>query len=91
MGTAPIEGSITERTPAEVEGIGRLNREFVAAIAETEGVDRQIVLDALEYTMWNLLAECFDSPRDLEAYLAVMRDRCLGVWRRQNDVGGAAE
>jgi hypothetical protein len=78
------EEMMSERTPSEIAAIDRLHKDFTTAIAKTDGIDRQVVLDALEYTMWNLLIECFDSSDALDQYLAVMRDRCLGTWRRHN-------
>jgi hypothetical protein len=76
---------MTERTPAEIIAIDRLHQDFLAAIANAEGVDRQIVLDALEFTLHCLLVECFDGRDTLDAYWDVMRDRGLGMWRLRND------
>jgi len=74
---------MTERTPAEIDAIKGLVQEFHRSI-EHASVDRQTALDALEYTTWSLLIECFDDPESLDQYLAVMRERCLGFWHTRN-------
>jgi hypothetical protein len=75
---------MTDRTPAELAAITDLHYDFCRAIDDKKGIDRQTVLDPLEYTLWNLLTECFSDPDSLDAYLDVMRERCHGVWRRHN-------
>lgn len=80
---------MTERTPDEIEAISRLSGQFMTSIAAAKGVDRQIVLDALEYTLWTLLTECFASKRELDWYLNAMRDRCHGMWNTHHEPGGA--
>jgi hypothetical protein len=74
--------------PKELEQIHWLFYEFIDAINRGQ-VTRQTALDALEYTLEDLLSEVCDSEERVGQYFDILRDRALGTWRRQNKHGNA--
>ena len=74
--------------PKELEQIHWLYYEFIDAINRGQ-VTRQTALDALEYTLEDLLSEVCDSEERVGQYFDILRDRALGTWRRQNKHGNA--
>jgi hypothetical protein len=72
-------------TPREFEQIHWLYHELRDAINRA-GVSRQMALDALEYTLEELLSYVCDSEEKLKQYFEIMRDRATRTWRRQTTV-----
>ena len=76
---------MSAETPRELEQIHWLFHEFRDAI-NRGGVSRQTALDALEYTLEDLLSDVCDSEEKVKQYFEIMRDRATRTWRRQNAV-----
>ncbi len=59
-------------------------RAFEGEIDCANPVDRQIVCDALEFVLGDLLIEVFTKEDELNQYYEIMRQRAVGGWRRKN-------
>jgi hypothetical protein len=73
---------MTADTPREFEQIHWLFHEFRNAI-NRGGVGRRTALDALEYTLEDLLPHVCDSEEKLKEYFESLCDRATQTWRRQ--------
>lgn len=82
--TATRDGGaeMTADTPREFERIHWLFHEFRDAI-NRGGVGRRTALDAVEYTLEDLLVDMYDSEEKLKEYFETLRDRAIQTWRRQ--------
>ena len=69
-------------TPRELEQIHWLFHEFRDAITRG-GISRQTALDALEYTLEDLLSDVCDSEKNVKQYFEILRDRIIRARRRQ--------
>jgi hypothetical protein len=74
---------MTADKPQEFERIHWLFHEFRDAI-NRGGVGRQTALDALEYTLEDLLSDVCDSEEKLKEYFETLCDRATQTRRRQN-------
>jgi hypothetical protein len=72
----------------ELEQIHWLFHEFRDAI-NRGGIGRQTTLDALEYTLADLLSDVCDSEEKVKEYFETLCDRATQTWRRQNAVAAA--
>lgn len=73
---------VTTRTPREVQQIDGLFQEFLDAI-DRAAVDRQVAIEALEYTLIDLILEVVADEQQLTSYLNVMRERTRAAWRKR--------
>ena len=73
---------MTTRTPHEVQQIDGLFQEFLDAI-DRAAVDRQVAIEALEYTLIDLILEVVADEQQLTSYLNVMRERTRAAWRKR--------
>ena len=73
---------MTADTPREFERIHWLFHEFRDAI-NRGGVGHRTALDAVEYTLDDLLAAMCDSEEHLQEYLETLCGRATQAWRRQ--------
>ncbi len=73
---------MTADTAREFERVHWLFHEFQGAISRG-GIGRQTALDAVEYTVEDLLADMCDSEEKLKEYFETLRDRATRAWRRQ--------
>lgn len=71
------------RTPEELHTIEALNKQIEDAIS-TSGVDRQIAIDAVEYTLGRLVCEALDSEAGVKVYADWFTERIIAQWRRWN-------
>ena len=70
------------RTPQKVRKIEELFHRFIDVVDSVE-VDRQTAIDALEYTLADLVLEVVESEEQLTSYLNGLRDRTLSTWTRR--------
>ena len=75
-------------TPRELEQIHWLFHEFRDAI-NRGGVSRHTALEALEYTLEDLLSDLCDSEEKVKKYFEITHDRATRTWRRQNAAAAA--
>ncbi len=73
---------MTADTTREFERIHWLFHEFRDAI-NRGGVGPRTALDAVEYTLEDLLAGMCDSEEKLKEYFATLHDRAVQTWQRQ--------
>jgi hypothetical protein len=73
---------MTADTTREFERIHWLFHEFRDAI-NRGGVSPPTALDAVEYTLEDLLAGTCDSEEQLKQYFANLQDRAVRTWQRQ--------
>jgi hypothetical protein len=72
---------VTNRTPREIQQIDGLFQEFLDAI-DRAAVDRQLAVEALEYTLEDLIFEAVADEQHLTSYLNAMRERIMAAWRK---------
>jgi len=73
---------MTADTPREFERINWLFHEFQDAISRG-GICHQTALDALEYTLEDLLSEMGGSEEHIKQYFETLCDRAIQTWHRQ--------
>lgn len=73
---------MTDRSPQDVQKIHELFHGLIETIDSAE-VSRQTAIDALEYTLGDLVLEVVESEEHLSNYLIGLRERTLAAWARR--------